>query len=83
MVAAGWPTPSRPGNLSLPRYSAKPEMWAFLAPWRFVQTGKPETTALGNVIDYAENCSTGVLDVANVLNVRLRDQWPRECKPFL
>jgi hypothetical protein len=46
-------------------------------------TGKPETTALGTVIDCAENCSTGVLDVANAFNVRFRDQWPRECKPFL
>ena len=30
-------------------------------------TGKPETTALGNVIDCAENRSTGVLDVDQCL----------------
>jgi hypothetical protein len=46
-------------------------------------TSKPETTALGNVTDCPENCSAGLLDVANAFNVRFRDQWPRECKPFL
>jgi hypothetical protein len=49
--------------------------------------GKPETTALGNVIDCAENCSTGVLDVANAFDLRSgingRENVNLFCKPRL